>query len=83
MIAITPDQRREHREATAQAMLAIDRINRLYVVTGRPYRVRLESYSLPVAAPVMPPADDWQPDSDDDDIDAPRPREMAEDESGA
>ena len=78
-VEITEDHKREWREANAQANAAIARLNALYVVTGRPFRQRLEKYMLP--APV---ADDCEPNAepnmddidnmaDIDNIDAPRP----------
>lgn len=62
-MTITPDQKREYREARAAAQIGVDRLNALFAATGRDYRVHLEHGP---ALPLLPAADDFA-DLDDDD----------------
>jgi hypothetical protein len=45
-MTITPDQKAEWREARQQADAAIARLNDLFAVTSRTYRVRLHTYFI-------------------------------------
>jgi hypothetical protein len=75
-MTITPDQKREYREARQQAQAGIERLNELFAATGRTYRVHLE---FGTALPLLPAADDFA-DLDDDDAEPGygRGRERAE-----
>lgn len=58
MNTITPDHKREFREAREQAIAAVERLNVLFAATGRTYRYEL------CLEKVQPPVID---DDDDDD----------------
>jgi hypothetical protein len=69
-VTITAEQKREHREAKAQAAAAVARLNALYEATGCAYRVRVATF-LPFALPDLvgdPIAPDDPPANDLDEL---------------
>lgn len=86
MTAITPDHKREFREARRAAIDAVARLNALFIGTGRTYRAVVRIERDPVTDddgdPFRPQWDDDEQDDGDQRSGIGRERAEHEDESG-